>query len=299
MTIFSPPLRGVITALISPFIGGELDEEGLRFHIHRQINSGINGLLLLGSTGENPTLSDEECSRIVTIAVKEVAKKVPVLVGTGANCTKKTIEKTKKAQKLGADIALIVTPYYNKPTQEGIFCHFQAICAETELPILIYNIPSRTGTNIEAATMGRLATLPNIIGVKEASGSVAQAADIVYATKDNGRNFSLFSGDDFLTLPMISLGACGVISVLSNLLPKEIISYVEAALGGNYRLACERHYNLLPLFKGFFLETNPSPLKEALTYFGLPAGECRAPLSPLQPENRAKLHHLLSKITIE
>lgn len=278
-------INGTITALITPFINDEIDEEGFAENIRFQIVSGINGILPLGTTGESPTISSSERKRIISLAVQNAHGKVPVWVGTGANCTRETIEITKQAKDLGADVALIVTPYYNKPTQEGIFRHFEAIAENIDIPVVVYNIPGRSGVNIETTTLVRIAELPNIIGVKEASGSVSQAGDVIQTIARKNANFSVLSGDDGLTLPMMALGAVGVVSVVSNLIPAEIVSLVNAASQGNYDLAREIHYQLLPLFKTAFIETNPIPIKAAMNLCGMPAGECRLPLCEMTAAN--------------
>lgn len=288
-------LKGTITALITPFINQELDEEGLAHNIRFQIAGGINGILLLGTTGEASTLTAEEHIRIITLAVKEANGKTPVWVGTGSYCTKETIKKTKRAKDLGADIALIVTPYYNKPTQEGIFRHFETIATSVEMPIIIYNIPGRCSTNIETATLLRIAQLPNIIGVKEASGNINQAGDIIDTIRGKNSNFLVFSGDDALTLPMMALGAVGVVSVVSNLVPAQVMALVNACLQGRFDLACKLHYKLLPLYKAAFLETNPVPIKTAMRLCGMPSGDCRLPLYKMAPENIQFLRQLLIK----
>jgi 4-hydroxy-tetrahydrodipicolinate synthase len=293
-------LQGAITALITPFtLEGDVDEEGLRFLVNRQVDSGIDGLVILGTTAETPTLSSAEQKRIIAIVVDEVKQRIPILVGTGTYCTKETIEKTAAAKDLGADAAIIVTPYYNKPSQDGIFRHFQAISQAVDLPILLYNIQGRTGVNIETDTVKRLASLDAIIGIKEASGNILQAADVFYQVKKWRPDFAIFSGDDALTLPMMSLGADGVISVVSNLLPQEMLSLVQAATDGDFNLALSWHYRLLPLFKSAFIETNPSPIKAAMSHCSLPAGGCRLPLAPLLPHNLAQIKQLLATYNID
>ncbi len=291
-------LTGTVTALITPFINQELDEEGLAHNISYQISKGINGILPLGTTGESSTLSPEEQTRIISIAVREANGKVPVWVGTGSYCTRQTIEKTKRAQDLGADVALIVTPYYNKPTQEGIYRHFEAIATSIEMPIVIYNIPGRCGTNIETPTLMRIAGLPNIIGVKEASGNINQAGDVLHTIVEKHPHFLVFSGDDSLTLPMMALGAVGIISVVSNLVPTQVIALVNAVLQGQFDLAREIHYQLLPLYKTAFIETNPVPIKTAMNLCGMPSGECRLPLYPMAPENINTLRQLLQDMRL-
>lgn len=292
------PLKGTITALITPFIHGQLDENGLKENIRQQLQAGINGLLVLGTTGEDPTLTPEEQEKIISIAVQEGKKKVPIVVGTGQYCTKKTIEKTKKAQDLGADAVLIVTPYYNRPSQEGIFKHFEAISQQVNLPIYLYNIPSRSGTNIELPTLQKIATLPNIAGIKDASGNVIQATETVHAICKKNPQFRIFSGDDVLTLPMMSLGAHGVISVVSNLVPHQMVNLTKYALEGRFDLAQQVHYELLPLFRMSFIEVNPAPIKAAMQMCGRASGSCRLPLCDLLPENRAKLLNLLHEMRL-
>ncbi len=289
-------IEGCVTALITPFINQEIDEEGFAENIRYQMTQGIHGILPLGTTGESPTITPAEQERLISIAVQTAQRKVPVWVGTGSNSTRQTIENTKRAKDLGADIALIVTPYYNKPTQEGIFRHFEAITTEVALPIVVYNIAGRTGVNIETSTLLRLAELPHIIGVKEASGSVNQAGDVIATVVSKFPDFKVFSGDDALTLPMMALGAVGVISVVSNLIPGEIVALVNAASKGDYELARALHYQLLQLFKTCFIETNPVPIKAAMNFVGMAAGECRLPLCEMAPENLNTLHQMLQQI---
>ncbi len=287
-------IKGTVTALVTPFLHHKLDEEGFIHNIRHQIAQGINGIVPLGTTGESSTLSAEEQERVISIAVKEAKGKVPIWVGTGSYCTRQTIEKTQRAKDLGADVALIVTPYYNKPTQEGIFRHFEAIVASVDIPIVIYNIPGRSGTNIETSTLMRIAGLPNVAGVKEASGNISQAGDVLHIIVEKYPHFSVFSGDDALTLPMMALGAVGVVSVVSNLIPKPIIELVNAALQGQFDAARKIHYQLLPLYKAAFIETNPVPIKTAMQLCGMPSGECRLPLYKMAPENL----HLLQQVLI-
>lgn len=286
-------LRGTITAMVTPFINGELDEEGFASNVNYQIEQGVSGILPLGTTGEASTLSPSEQGRIINIAVEKAQGRVPVWIGTGSYCTRQTIEKTKRAKDLGADIALIVTPYYNRPTQEGIFRHFEAITAAIEIPIVIYNNPGRCSTNIEAVTLRRIAELPNIIGVKESPENINHAGDVIYTIAQNHPNFSVLSGDDALTLPMMALGAVGVVSVVSNLMPARIVALVEAIERGDYEMARTLHYQLLPFYKAAFIETNPIPIKTAMQLCGMPSGECRLPLSVMAPENVEILRSLV------
>jgi len=292
-------INGVHTALITPFNSNDqLDEEGLRHNIRFQLKAGINGLVLLGTTGETPTLHPQEKERILKIVAEENSLKIPVTVGTGSYSTVQTIENCHWAQNLGADFAMIVTPYYNKPTQEGIYQHFKKISESCSLPIIVYNIMGRTGQNIQTDTLKRLADLPSIIGVKEASGNITQMMDVLASITTHRKDFHVFSGDDVLTLPLIAAGGHGVISVLSNLLPAQVKSLTEAALEGDFARARKMHYELLPLFKGAFIETNPIPIKKAMELCGMPAGQCRLPLCELMPDSELKLKEILHSYSI-
>lgn len=285
-------LKGLFTALITPFIEDELDEEGLRHLIRRQCAAGVTGIVLLGTTGETPTLSEEEQKRIIQIGVEEAKQKTLLIIGTGSNSTHTTLKKTVQAQELGADAALIVTPYYNKPTQEGIYQHYHTIATQTDLPLIVYNIQGRTGVNIETNTLLKIAGLPHVVGVKECSGNFNQVADVIETICSKYPDFSVLSGDDGLALPMIALGATGLISVVSNLIPEEMIALVEASLAERITDARKIHEQLLPLFRLAFIETNPMPIKYAMTLQGLPAGSCRLPLCHLRKENQEKLRCL-------
>ncbi|MFO7891386.1 MAG: 4-hydroxy-tetrahydrodipicolinate synthase [bacterium] len=286
-------IRGTFTALITPFKNNEVDYEGLKENIQFQIKNGISGILPLGTTGETPTLNKEEQKKIIQVAVKEAGGKIPVMIGTGSNSTDHTIENTQRAKQEGADLALIVTPYYNKPTQEGIFQHFQTVTETVDIPVIVYNIKGRTGTNIETSTLKRLAALPNIVGVKEASGDIMQMGDVIDQIKSEFPDFSVMSGDDKITLSLLALGGDGVISVISNLIPAQVSRMIEAGLKGDFETARKMHYELLPLMKGAFVETNPVPIKAAMEMCGKPAGEVRLPLCGLQPESKAKLTKVL------
>ena len=289
-------LSGLYTAMITPFEkDGSLDKEGFIKNIHFQIEQGVDGLLILGTTAETPTLSFEEKETLIEIAVKEINGNIPLMVGTGSNSTKKTIELTKRAKELGANSALIVTPYYNKPTQQGILKHFEAITQSTKIPIVIYNIPSRTGTNIETKTLKKLSEFDYIIAVKEASGSISQIQNIISEISFSNPYFSFLSGDDALTLPMIALGGNGVISVISNLIPKQMKELVSACLQQDFEHAKKLHYRLLPLFKAAFIETNPIPIKTAMNMCSLPAGPCRLPLCEMSQQNIDILKNLLKE----
>ncbi|MDR0760388.1 MAG: 4-hydroxy-tetrahydrodipicolinate synthase [Treponema sp.] len=281
--------RGVFTALITPMKeNGDVDYEGFRRLIDFQIAGGIDGLVPLGTTGETPTLEDDEEERLIKIAVEEVRGRVPIILGTGSNSTKSMIGYTRRAKDLGADAALVVTPYYNKPNDTGLIRHFEAAAA-VGIPVVIYNIASRTGRNIPASLIERLSHIPGIVGVKEASGDINQMADIIRDIRAGGRDFTVFSGDDALTLPLIALGGDGVISVASNLIPGKVAALTRSCLSGNFEEGRKLHYELLPFFKAAFVETNPVPIKAAMTWAGLPAGPARLPLGPLSPDNEALL----------
>lgn len=290
-------LRGTYTALVTPFLRGKLDLDGLSRNIDDQIEQEIDGILVLGTTGETPTLSSEEKNAIIRLAVKKAKGKIPVMVGTGDYSTSHTLIETQKAKDLGADVALIVTPYYNKPTQMGIYQHFEKICTQVDIPVIVYNIPGRTGQNIETTTLKKIATLPNIIGVKEASGNMAQIIEVLHSLSEN-KNFSVLSGDDMLALPLIAMGGHGVISVVSNLIPSSMVSMTQAALKNNFSLASQIHYKLFPLFKAAFIETNPIPIKYAMNLCGLAAGSTRLPLCELSKIHKKHLSHLLHEMNL-
>ena len=290
-------IDGVHTALITPMLeDGTVNWAGLEQLIEFQINSGVQSILLLGTTAETPTLEDSEQEEILKRCIKQIAKRVPVMVGTGSNDTKRAIKNSLRAQELGADSLLLVSPFYNKPTQQGLLLHFKAVAESVKTPIIIYNIFGRTGVNISTDTMIKVATLPNIIGVKEASGSLDQMMEVIQQIQMKQSHFKVSSGDDALTLPLLSVGGRGVISVVSNLFPKEIVAMCQAALNGNYELARSWHYRLLPVFKLAFIETNPAPIKYLMQQRKLPAGGCRLPLSGLLPESQQKLDQLLSSL---
>ncbi len=276
--MISPFKEGTYTALITPFHDGAIDLDGLKKNIEFQIESGITGILPLGTTGETPTLLSSEKEKVLKASLEVAAGKVPVMVGTGHYSTTETCHQTKMAEELGADGALIVTPYYNKPTQSGILKHFEAVTQCTQIPIIVYNIQGRTGVNIETSTLCALAEFPQIVGVKEASGNISQIGDVVDRIRQKRPDFQVYSGDDALTLPAMALGASGVISVASNLYPTEIGELVRAALRGDFEQARQLHYKYLSLFKALFLESNPAPVKYAMKSLGMAAGECRLPL---------------------
>jgi 4-hydroxy-tetrahydrodipicolinate synthase len=292
-------LRGLYTALITPFDeGGGVDSTRLRYNIRAQIQHGVDGIVLLGTTGETPTLTDREKEQIIQIGVEEAKNRATILVGTGSYSTEKTIDNTRRAKELGADGALVVTPYYNKPTPEGIFRHFKALTEATHFPICLYNIQGRTGVNLQTQTLLRLADLSHIIGVKEASGNLAQMDEVVQAFAARP-DFSVLSGDDALTLPLMALGGHGVISVTSNLALTPMKELIKACSKMNFTSARQLHRQLTPLFKALFIETNPIPLKAAMHLLGMDSGVCRLPLCELLPENRKKLKALIQEIPEE
>lgn len=283
---------GVYTALVTPFTeSGELDLEGLRVLIERQNQGAVDGIVILGTTGESPTLNHAERRTVIQTAVEH--SKVPVIVGTGSNGTLQTIAYTKEAEELGADAALVVNPYYNKPMQEGLILHFEAVHEATGLPIMLYNIPGRCGVNMLPETVARLSKLERIRGVKEASGNISQVGEVLELVDSS---FAVLAGDDAMTLPAVALGCRGVVSVLSNLYPAEVKAFVDLCLKGNFYEARRQHYRWLPLLRQLFSETNPIPVKAMLSQAGLPAGRCRAPLGPLlgstiDSEAHSTLHH--------
>lgn len=287
--------QGTATALVTPFTKeGSLDEHALRELVEFQIHGGVEGLVPVGTTGESPTLNYDEHYRIFDLVIEQVNGRVRVIVGTGSNSTQEAISQTEYAKKAGADAALVVGPYYNKPTQEGYFQHYRAIAEAVDIPLVIYNVPGRTGGNIEAATTLRIAEeLPNIMGVKEASGNMSQIMEIA---RNRPENFSLLSGDDAITLPMMSVGGDGCISVVANEVPKEFSDLVRNCLAGKWREALQLHNKLLPLMNFNFIESNPIPVKAALVLMGKIQEEYRLPLVPMSEKNRKKLRELLLEL---
>ena len=282
--------KGCITAMITPFNEkDEVDYKGLAQNVRFQVSNGVSGLIPLGTTGESPTISEEERKRIIETVVSE-ARKVPVIVGTGTNSTEKTVKHSKQAEDLGASAVIIVSPYYNKPTQEGLYKHFKAINDAISIPIVVYNIQGRTSVNIETPTLRRIAELENVVGVKEASGSIAQMMDVIEQLPED---FVVLSGDDNMTLPLMAVGGKGVVSVVSNLLPDMVSQMVQLALDGDMEEARKLHYKLMPIFKGAFNETNPITIKTAMRMSDMPAGKCRSPLCDMSPQNEEKLKAIL------
>ena len=283
---------GCGTALVTPFRRDlSLDEDALRRLVRRQIQSGINFLVPCGTTGESPTLSRPEQLRVVEITLEEAKGKVPVLAGAGGYNTAEVIELAEELEHMGADGLLSVTPYYNKPTQEGLYQHFKAIAAAVRLPIVVYSIQGRTGVNVEPATLKRLSAIDNIVGVKEASGNISQMASVLYQVPDT---FDVLSGDDALTLPLISLGGRGLISVSSNEIPAEMTKLTQLAMAGDFAAARKIQRIWTPLLDVNFVETNPIPVKAAMAMMGLLEPVWRLPMTPPSPQNQAKIEAVLS-----
>ena len=283
--------RGTFTALVTPFRDGGIDVSAFEDLIEKQIAAGITGIVAIGTTGESPTLSHEEREQVIRVAVTKANKRCLVLAGTGSNATQHAIGDTKLAEKLGVDAALLVAPYYNKPSQEGLFRHFKAIADATSLPIMLYNIPGRCGVDIAPETVARLAKeCRNIVSIKEASGSVERVGELRRRLPDA---FTILSGDDSLTLPFMAVGAAGVVSVASNLFPSEVCALVRACESGDLKSAEKLHRKLLPLFKDLFIEPNPVPVKTALGWRGAMSPEVRLPLCEMSEANQGRLLKML------
>ena len=288
---------GVGTALITPFTkSGALDEAAIKRLAQRQIDNGVHFLVPCGTTGETPTLSAAERRRVVELVVEAANGKVPVMAGAGGYDTQEVVHLSKEMQGIGVQGLLSVTPYYNKPTPEGLYRHFSAIAEATALPIVLYNVPGRTGCNIDAATLARLATIPRVVGVKEASGNIQQMVEICRAVP---AEFLVLSGDDALTLPLMAIGGRGLISVASNAIPAEISQMVQAAERGDYAAARQQHQRLVPLMLGNFIESNPGPVKFAMAHMGLCEEVYRLPMVPPRPASQEKIIAFLKELGIE
>ncbi len=285
-------LRGAFTALSTPFINGEIDEASYRKFIEWQIEEGINGLVPCGTTGEAATLTHKEQGRIISICVDQAKGRVPVVAGAGSNNTKEAIELTKMAKDAGADATLQITPYYNKPTPGGLVEHFKAIAAEVPLPFVVYNVPGRTGTNLLPSTLKRIVdAVPEAIAIKEATGDLNQAAQVI---EECGKDFQLMSGDDFTVLPLLSVGGCGVISVISNIMPRAMSDMCKAFFEKDMNTALDLSLKMAPVNRAMFMETNPIPVKTSLNMMGhFPEACFRLPIVPLQEENKPKLEEVL------
>jgi 4-hydroxy-tetrahydrodipicolinate synthase len=286
--------EGTFTALVTPFLDQHLDEAAFEQLIETQISAGITGIVPVGTTGESPTLDYDEHHRVIELAVQIAKGRCKVIAGTGSNCTKEAVELTAEAERLGADAALVVAPYYNKPTQSGLVAHYSAIAEATKLPIMLYSIPGRCGIEISVETVMTLAKQhSNIVALKEAGGSVERISQLRSVLPEA---FQLLSGDDSLTLPFLSVGAVGVVSVASNVVPASVVELVKTALSGNYSSARAQHFHLYPLFKELFVESNPAPAKFALARLGLMKEDVRLPLAPLSEASRARVETAMHQV---
>ena len=282
--------RGAIVAIVTPFKKGKVDEAALRKLVEFQIKNGTDGIVPCGTTGESSTLSHEEHDRVIEVVIDAVKKRVPVIAGTGSNSTAEAIRLTRHAYKAGADGALMVCPYYNRPTQEGLYQHYKAVAEAVPIPIIVYNIPGRTGVNINPDTLARLAKIKNIVGVKEASGSIKQISDMIHLC---GPKFDVLSGDDLFTLPLMAMGGHGVISVISNVAPADMAAMVDAFVAGDLKKARTLHYKMTPLIDALFVETNPTPVKAALAMMKKISYDVRLPLYKLSDANYEKLKKIV------
>jgi 4-hydroxy-tetrahydrodipicolinate synthase len=282
--------------MVTPFRDGRVDEAKLKELVEFHIANGTDGLIPCGTTGESPTLNHDEHKRVVELVVESARKRIIVIAGTGSNSTSEAIDLTRHAERAGANGALVVNPYYNKPTQEGLYRHYRAVAESVAIPIITYNIQSRTAVNVETATMARLARdCRNIVGVKEASGSLDQMSQVIAAC---GPTFTVLSGDDNITLPLMAIGGHGVISVIANIVPRETADMVHAALDGDFKRARELHYRLFPLARAAFLETNPIPIKEAMAMAGMLEPEFRLPMCRMSDANRETLRGILRQYSL-
>tara|TARA_B100000686_G_scaffold349623_1_gene443456 strand:- start:1128 stop:2042 length:915 start_codon:yes stop_codon:yes gene_type:complete len=287
--------EGSLVAIITPFRNGRFDQGAFRTLIEFQIANGTKGIVPCGTTGESATLDHAEHEEVIGVAVDTCKGRVPVLAGTGSNSTREAIYLTQAAEKAGADGALLITPYYNKPTQEGLYEHFSSVAKETGLPIILYNVPGRTSVNMQPATVQRLAEIRNVKGIKEASGSLTQISEIISLCGDD---FTLLSGDDPLLFPILAIGGKGVISVTANILPDKVAKMCVAATTGEYEIARKIHYDLMELSQAMFIETNPIPVKVALSLMGKVTNELRPPLSPMSKEHLERLKTVLKKYSL-
>jgi 4-hydroxy-tetrahydrodipicolinate synthase len=283
--------QGSLVAMVTPFRDGTIDEAKVRELVDFHVAGGTDAIIPCGTTGESPTLSHEEHRRMIDLVVAAANTRIAVVAGTGSNATSEAIDLTRYAERAGATGALVVNPYYNKPTQEGLYLHFRAVADSVAFPILVYNIQSRTAINVETATLARLARdCANIVGVKEASGSLDQQSQVIM---ECGPDFSVLSGDDNITLPLLAIGGRGVVSVIANIVPRETAEMVHAALEGDWKRARDLHYKLFPLARAAFLETNPIPIKEAMAMAGMIEPEFRLPMCRMSEANREKLRGIL------
>ena len=284
---------GSIVAIVTPFTDdGRIDEAGFARLIEFQIQNGTDGIVPCGTTGESATLSHAEHEHVIKLTIEIVNRRVPVIAGTGSNSTDEALRLTASARKAGADGSLLITPYYNKPTQSGLYQHFKAIAEEVDIPIVLYNVPGRTGVNMLPPTVAKLSQISNIVGIKEASGSVQQMSEVI---QQCGDKITLLSGDDFLTLPALAIGGKGVISVVANIVPDKVAAIIDQWEAGNIAAARQVHHELYPLYTAMFMETNPIPVKTSLALMGKIGGRFRLPLCAMEEGNLAKLKNILAK----
>jgi len=292
----SAKFQGSFVALVTPFRNGNVDEPKLRELIEFHVTHGTDGIIPCGTTGESPTLSHDEHKRVVEVVLEAARGRIKVVPGTGSYSTAEAVELTRHAERAGAAGALVVNPYYNRPTQEGLYRHFRAVAEAVAIPILVYNIQSRTAVNVETATLERLVRdVKNVAGVKEASGSLDQMSQVIAAC---GPDFSVLSGDDNITLPLLAIGGHGVVSVIANILPRETAEMIHAALDGDWKRARDLHYRLFPLARAAFLETNPIPIKEAMGMAGMIEPEFRLPMCRMSDANRERLRAVLTQYAL-
>jgi len=288
--------KGSIVALVTPFKNDGIDEAAYKKLIEWQIKEGTNGIVPCGTTGESPTLSEKEHEQVIELCVQTVAGRIPVIAGAGSNSTAEAVHMTRHAAKVGADAVLVVTPYYNKPTNKGIYLHYKAVSESADIPVILYNIPGRTGKNVEPDLIAKLARdFKNIVGVKEAAGSLEQMLRIKELCP---KDFILTSGDDALTLPLLAIGGVGVISVAANIVPRDVVAVINAFDQGDLKKAQELHLKLLPLIRSLFIETNPIPVKKACELMGLCSGTLRLPLCDMEEANLAKLKTALKAYSL-
>ncbi len=287
--------KGMATAIVTPMTENDIDYEALGRFIDFQIDSGINAIVVMGTTGENATIEPADQAKVIRFTVEKVAKRVPVIAGTGTNNTAHVLHNTKEACAAGADAVLVVTPYYNKATQNGLIQHFTTIADEATVPVILYNVPGRTGCNLQPKTVARLADHPNIVAIKEAAGNMAQVVELMHLCGDK---IDIYSGEDALTVPIMAMGGAGAISVLSNVAPKEAVAMTDACLAGDYAAAAKMQCDLLPLINACFSEVNPIPAKAAVSAMGFGEEHLRLPLTPMEDTTRAKLYEEMRKLGI-
>jgi 4-hydroxy-tetrahydrodipicolinate synthase len=285
-------LKGAFTAIVTPFKNGQFDEAAYRELIELQIQGGIHGIVPCGTTGESPTLSHAEHKKVVETCIDQVKKRVVVIAGSGSNNTAEALELTQHAQQAGANAALMITPYYNKPTQEGLYQHYKTVASQTRIPIVVYNVPGRTSVNLLPETVARLAEFPNIVGLKDATGDLKQGCKTLELCGDK---ITVLSGDDFTTFPLLCVGGMGVISVVSNVVPADMAGMCNAFFKGNLEGARKLHYKMWPLIEAMFIETNPVPVKAAMKFLGKITGEVRQPLCLMSAANEEKLRQVMQK----